>query len=283
MSLAAIPIKLIAEGTRLRQADDAQVAALIASIRDVGLLNPITVYPRKVICDNVSVDGFGLVAGLHRYTACKALGFTEIQAHVVTLGELQRQIAECDENLCGPRLTPSEKALFTMRRKQAYEALHGNAKENRAKLAAEARWNDPATDDEDDACGQVGHKQDARFDLDQAAKTGESSKNIRRNAERGEKIGEEILGMLAGTHLDSGAYMDGIKGLTAIEQRAKVTADLDKRRRDAEAEDRKRRQADDAVVAAEYLISLIGRSNIAAFIAAVESAPLKRIIEEMKR
>lgn len=33
-----------------------------------------------------------------------------------------------DENLCGPALTPSEKARFTARRKEAYEALHPETK-----------------------------------------------------------------------------------------------------------------------------------------------------------
>lgn len=55
-------------------------------------------------------------------------GLAEIDAKVVSLGELERQIAECDENLAGPKLSPSEKALFTRRRQEAYEALHGKAK-----------------------------------------------------------------------------------------------------------------------------------------------------------
>ncbi len=52
------------------------------------------------------------------------LGLEEIPAHIVTLSSLQRQIAECDENLCGPKLTSAEEAMFTARRKQAYVALH---------------------------------------------------------------------------------------------------------------------------------------------------------------
>ncbi|MDD2862574.1 MAG: ParB N-terminal domain-containing protein, partial [Acidiphilium sp.] len=119
-----IDIDLIRVGDRLRSADADQVQALAESIAEVGLLNPISVCPHPVMRANVFVDGFLLVAGLHRLEACKSLGLVSIPAHIVTLTELQRQIAECDENLRGPRLTPSERALFTQRRKEAYEALH---------------------------------------------------------------------------------------------------------------------------------------------------------------
>lgn len=106
-----------------------------------------------------------------------------------------------------------------MRRKQAYEALHPETKHGG-----------------DRKSNQVAKSATRSFADDQATKTGQSTRTVRQDAERGEKIGEDILGMIAGTHLDSGAYMDGIKGLTGIEQRAKVAADLDKHRRDAEAE-----------------------------------------------
>ena len=176
--LATIPIRHITEGTRLRPANEAQVAALVASIRDVGILNPITVYPRKVIVDHIAVDGYGIVAGLHRYTACKELGVEEIPANVVTLGELERQIAECDENLCGPKLSSAEKSLFTRRRKEAYEALHGSAKARGAHAANEAMGNDNAMANLADA-----------FTTDTATRTGSSERAVRRDAERGEKIG----------------------------------------------------------------------------------------------
>ena len=34
------------------------------------------------------------------------------------------ELCGCDENLCGSTLTKAERALFTHRRKQAWEALH---------------------------------------------------------------------------------------------------------------------------------------------------------------
>lgn len=275
--LATIPIKHIAVGERLRSAGDAQVASLVESIRDVGVLNPITVYPRKVIVDNVSADGYGIVAGLHRYTACKELGLEEIPAHIVTMGELERQIAECDENLCGPRLTPSEKALFTRRRKEAYEALHGPAKENRARTAAEARW----SEGEEDASRKVCAKQS--FEDDTASKTGQSKRLVQLNAERGEKIDEEVFDMIRDTHLDSGAYMDKIKGLSHVEQRAKVRQDLDQKRRDEDAELKRQRDDHEARSGATWLADAVGHNNLPALVAILESVPVKKLCAELRR
>lgn len=269
--LATIPIRHITEGTRLRPANEAQVAALVASIRDVGILNPITVYPRKVIVDHIAVDGYGIVAGLHRYTACKELGIEEIPANVVTLGELERQIAECDENLCGPKLSSAEKSLFTRRRKEAYEALHGPAKANSAIAANKVMGNNVSANLAD------------TFVTDTVAKTGQSERAIQRNAERGEKIAEDVLDMITGTHLDSGAYQDQIKNLTHVEQRARVNADLDKRRREQQAQEKQSRDDHEARIGAEWIADAIGRNNVVALITILESVPLRKLCAELRR
>ena len=270
--LATIPIRHITEGTRLRPANEAQVAALVASIRDVGILNPITVYPRKVIVDHIAVDGYGIVAGLHRYTACKELGVEEIPANVVTLGELERQIAECDENLCGPKLSSAEKSLFTRRRKEAYEALHGSAKARGAHAANEAMGNDNAMANLADA-----------FTTDTATRTGSSERAVRRDAERGEKIADDVLDMITGTHLDSGAYQDQIKNLTHVEQRARVNADLDKRRREQQFQEKQSRDDHEARIGAEWIADAIGRNNLVALITILESVPLRKLCAELRR
>src|SRR6185437_1772580 len=119
--LTTLPLDMIENGQRLRGISEATVASLVNSIGDVGLLNPITVYSRKLLRGGEWVDGYGLVAGLHRKTACERLGLVEIEANVLELSDLECQIAECDENLCAPALSPSERAQFTKRRKDAYE------------------------------------------------------------------------------------------------------------------------------------------------------------------
>ena len=119
-----IDVGFISTLGRLRAVDAAQVAALAASIKEVGLLNPITVYRRAIIRNGQDVDGYGIVAGAHRLEACKSLGWQEVPVVVVDLSDDARIIAECDENLCGSKLTASEQAEFTKMRKEAYLRLH---------------------------------------------------------------------------------------------------------------------------------------------------------------
>lgn len=204
--LATIPVDLIENGQRLRDLSEATVEALVNSIGDVGLLNPVTVYPRKLFRGGNQIDGYGLVAGLHRKTACERLGLVEIEANVLDLSDLQCQIAECDENLCAPQLSPSDRARFTKRRKEAYEALHPEAKlganqHTRPKNAA------------------------ASFADDQAANTGVSAATVYRDAERGEKIDDRALAAVKGSDLDTGTYLDKLKKLPVTEQLKRVKED----------------------------------------------------------
>lgn len=196
-----IPIDQITTFDRVRQASRPQVDALVASIREVGLLNPITVAPTD--------GGFALVAGMHRLEACRVLGMTAVPAITLNLDANQRIIAECDENLCAPTLTASERAEFTRRRKAAYEALH-----------PETRHGGDRKSD------QVAESATRSFAEDQSAKTGQAPRTVRQDAERGEKVSDDALGMIKGTRLDTGKYLDSIKNLAPEDQVAKVEADL---------------------------------------------------------
>lgn len=216
MTLATIPVALIEAGRRLREVGEKQVEALTASIVDVGLLNPITVYPRKVIEAGISVDGYGLVAGAHRLEAVRRLGHTEIAAQIVTMGELERQIAECDENLCGSVLSPGERARFTARRKEAYIALHPEAAQGVAGATAK---HSPAT-----AKLAV-----ASFAEDQAAKTGQSARAVSRDAERGTKVCKEALDVLKGTKADTGVVLDMLKEMEPAAQVVAAYREVQKR------------------------------------------------------
>lgn len=203
-----IPIAQITTFDRVRQASRPQVEALVASIREVGLLNPITV--------TATDDGFALVAGMHRLEACRALGMTAVPAITLDLDANQRIIAECDENLCAPSLTAAERAEFTRRRKAAYEALHP---ETVREATLKRGDNLPSR--------QVGETGPApRFTADTAAATGQSERAVQRDAERGEKVSDEALGLIKGTRLDTGRYLDSIKNLSAEDQVVKVQADL---------------------------------------------------------
>lgn len=207
-----IPIEQITTFDRVRQASRPQVDVLVASIREVGLLNPITVTPTE--------NGFALVAGMHRLEACRALGMTAVPAITLDLDANQRIIAECDENLCASTLTASERAEFTRRRKVAYEAIHGPAKAIGGRASAIAQGREVAS------ANLAGATSEASFTADTAAKTGQSERAIQRDAERGEKVSDDALDMIKGTKLDTGRYLDSIKNLAPEEQIAKVEADL---------------------------------------------------------
>ncbi len=204
-----IPIDMIEAGSRLRGTAPEQVAAIAASIAEVGLLHPIAVYARPVIRAGIEVQGWGIVAGLHRLEACRGLGWTEIPAHVVTLGELERQLAECDENLCGPKLSKAERALFTTRRKQAYEALHPETRQGGAPGCAGG--------------GKV--SKDAKlasFAEDTAAKTGQSERAVQRDAARGARIDEDVLTQVRGTAQDTGRTLDALAAVPKDQQAAEL-------------------------------------------------------------
>lgn len=207
--LAMIPVDMIENGQRLRAISEAQVASLINSIADVGLLNPITVYPRQLYRGGVAVDGYGLIAGLHRKTAYERLGLAEIEANVLDLPDLERQIAECDENLCAPQLTPADRAMFTKRRKDAYEALH-----------PETRHGGDRKSD------QVANLATRSFAEDQAEKTGASERSVRRDAARGANVEEEALQLIRGTQFDNGTYIDRLARLDKADQVKAVKEDV---------------------------------------------------------
>jgi ParB family chromosome partitioning protein len=214
-----ISVGFISTLGRLRDIDRDQVAALAASIKEVGLLNPITVYPREIIRNGQPVEGYGLVAGAHRLEACKSLGWSEVPATVVDLSDDERIIAECDENLCGSKLTPSEQAMFTAKRKEAYLRMHP---ETAAGVAgAEAKH------------GRADDK--LSFADDQAEKTGVDKRTVQRTAERGEKITTAALAMVKNTELDTGVFLDKLKKVNPDNQVEYV----DKALRDARAPKRK--------------------------------------------
>jgi hypothetical protein len=213
--MTLIRISDIVEKGRLRAISEAQVNALIASIADVGLLNPVTVY-RHALSPHMEHQAYTLIAGAHRLEAMRRMGCEFIPANIVEIGELQRQIAECDENLCGTRLTPSERAMFIKRRKEAYEALHP---ETRRGAVGRAGKKSPQIEDS---------WAPKSFAEDTAEKTATSRQTVERDAARGMKISEQALAALRGTHLDKGIYLDRLKNLPEAAQMAVVQRDLAK-------------------------------------------------------
>lgn len=151
--------EIIVPENRKRSAHD--TTDLQASIEVVGLLQPIVVTQEKV-----------LVAGLHRKLACEALGWKTIAALVVSLNQLDAELAEIDENLCRTELTVLERAEQTVRRKQLYEARYPQAKHGGAKGIA-GGGKAPRTKDEIIAS----------FANDTSGRTGVSPRNVELDAQ----------------------------------------------------------------------------------------------------
>lgn len=159
-----IPIEEIIVGKRLRVAGD--VTALADSIKDIGLLNPITVTKDKK-----------LVAGAHRLKAFKQLGRKTIPAVYVTLDELDRELAEIDENLIRNELTQLEQSLQIDRRKEIYEIKHPETRKGAQGGGRNGKGTRTKTE-----------KPTIGFSVDTAQKTGKALSTIKNKAAIGKKL-----------------------------------------------------------------------------------------------
>lgn len=201
--LRDLAIESIVRRADARALDETNISGLVDSISAVGLINPIRV--------RANGDGFEVVAGSHRFEAAKRLGLVEITCLVVDDDDLHAELAMIDENLCRAELSPSDRARQTARRKAIYEALHPETRNG--VIGATAR-HAPA------------NLADASFTADTAASTGKSERAIQRDAERGEKVIDEVLTLIRGTKLDTGTYLDKLKKLDPNDQVSAAKRDL---------------------------------------------------------
>ena len=112
LSIKEIQVK---EGRR--SLDTCHVGELADSIREIGLLNPLT----------IDRDNF-LIAGLHRLEAVKRLGWTEVDCTVSSLEGLAAELAEIDENIVRSDMSTLEYGEILLRRKEIYETPHPETK-----------------------------------------------------------------------------------------------------------------------------------------------------------
>lgn len=92
LAIEKVFIEAVHVGQRHRALDPAKMSALAASMKELGLQQPISVH----VDDE---DAVHLVAGLHRLEAAKELGWEQIDASVVDLSERRREMWEIAENL----------------------------------------------------------------------------------------------------------------------------------------------------------------------------------------
>ena len=183
------------------------VDKLACSIRDVGLIQPITVRQCSIMSGGLAGQGFQVVAGHHRVAACRALGWTEIDAIVIEAGEhLQAELIEIDENLCRSELTAAQRSKAVKRRREIWEALHPVSKIAVGQLVPPQ------------IPSSMARPQEKAFAAETAAITGESKRDVNRHLARAEALGDD-LDKVTGTSLDKGVELDALKAMPP-EQRA---------------------------------------------------------------
>lgn len=180
------------------------VDKLAASIKAVGLIQPITVRPCSIMDGGLAAKGHQIIAGHHRVAACRALGWTEIDAIVVDAAEhLQAELMEIDENLCRAELTASQMTSAIKRRRQIWEALHPEGKQPSQVGTPVAKH---------------GREQAVKFATDTAAVSGEGRSSIYRHLARADALGDD-LDRIHGTSLDKGVEMDALKAMPEPERK----------------------------------------------------------------
>jgi ParB family transcriptional regulator, chromosome partitioning protein len=116
--MPTIAVEQISVGPNRRSVKDEKVAELMESIKANGLLNPITID-----------QNFNLVAGLHRLTACKLIGITQIECTIITCEDATHsRLAEIDENLIRSELNALERSELWLERDRILDKMGLRAK-----------------------------------------------------------------------------------------------------------------------------------------------------------
>lgn len=162
------------------------ITDLAASIKDIGLLNPITV-----------TKDFNLIAGHHRLKAFEMLGIELIPVTIIDCTALQAELAEIDENLIRNNGTELEQGISLARRKAIYMELHPETKNGGD------RGNQHTG-------GKQSQNDTVSFCQDTAAKTGKSKRTTERKVSIGEKLGS------IATEIKAAGIDDSQKDLTEL-------------------------------------------------------------------
>ena len=232
MGTTARDLKTLLASAQPRPLITAEVDRLASSIREIGLIQPITVQ-HAVVMSGLAEAGFQIVAGHHRVAACRALGWTEIDAIVIeTTERLQADLIEIDENLCRSELTAGQRSSFTKRRKTIWEALHPVVSQKFESvwdaLPVKPNAQRIAGLEEGEQVAQLappvakhGHAQARAFAAETASITGESKSQVNRHIARADALGND-LDRVAGTSLDKGVELDAMKSMTQPERTALI-------------------------------------------------------------
>jgi ParB-like chromosome segregation protein Spo0J len=205
-------------GKRLRPLDEEEVKKKMDSIREVGLLTSITVTLYGFM-GKPPRNQYMLRAGAYRLEACRRLGWTKIPAIVALLAGPRAELVEVDENLMQTGLTPAERAIFTARRKELYLKIHPETAKGKAQGEGKKRSIGEQQGTDCKVCSEMPDTDEAQakqpsFVEATSIDTGRSERSIALDAERAEKIADDVMQATKGTSLDSSRYLDQLKGLS---------------------------------------------------------------------
>ena len=212
-----VPLQSLQASYQPRPLNTGDVDGLAASIREVGLIQPITVRQLPAMHKGLAEQVFQIVAGHHRVAAARALGWTEIDAVVIEPGSnLKAELIEIDENLIRSELTPAQRAHYTARRAEIREALQPYVAPKECQDDAEVE----GTGDQTLATSldtlpdgrKKGPQHQKAFAAETAALTGQSKSSINQHRARGEALGDDAL-RVVGTSLDKGVELDALTKL----------------------------------------------------------------------
>jgi ParB family chromosome partitioning protein len=175
-----IALDEIEAAERLRPADAAAVEALARDIEQRGLRVPI-----EVAGQLRGKTKYRLVSGLHRLTAFRQLGRSEIPAFVVQGNRLELRRDEILENLTRSELDKLERCQFVAELKRVYLELHPEA----------AHGGDRRSEDFQDA--NDGNLKNWYESV--AERSHRSARTVQREAQIGERLDASVLDMLRGS------------------------------------------------------------------------------------
>ncbi len=212
MNVVSIPLDLVDVGDRLRTVDEDYAQLIAASMRTDGQRTPVEVRA-------AGADGrYRIIAGGHRLRAAQIVGFAELQAVVLEVGDLQAQRLEIEENLIRFDLSELDRSTFLARWKEVYEALNEAVRHGGKRAKSPSRQNGDMLADRID-----------RFTTTASERLGLSERVIQRAVQRYTRIPPDLRTRIAGTWLaDHGAELDFLARLKPDIQRQVVALMLER-------------------------------------------------------
>ncbi len=118
-----LPISSIFVGVRQRPVDLDHAEAIASSMKECGLIHPITV--RLVPNQEKGAKPYCLVAGGHRLHAATMNNWSEIEAIVVKADVEEAILIEISENIFRNDLSALNRAMFVAKYRETWETVHG--------------------------------------------------------------------------------------------------------------------------------------------------------------